>query len=236
MTTRAIGYIRVSTDDQAEHGAGLDIQRDAIAATCAELNLTLAATFADEGISGKEDMTTRTGLARALDALDRDTVLVVYRLDRLARDLIVQEQILADAWRTGASVAPCSPTERIYCKPDHPDDPARTLIRQMLGAVAAYERAMIRLRMTRGRRRRLAEHGYAGGPEPYGYSDETELACLAHVTILRAAGHTWREVAETLNHAGTMKRNGGRWTAAEIHRCWHRHQTRTTEQAQPALL
>jgi DNA invertase Pin-like site-specific DNA recombinase len=185
----AIGYTRVSTETQLE-GFGLPIQLDAVLDLAGTEGLTLVQTFTDEGISGKEDIDARLGLGKALDYLAEHpgTTLIIPRLDRLARDLMVQESVLADAWKMGATVLSCSETERTYCRPDSPDDPARTLIRQVLGAVAAYERAMIRLRMTRGRRRLLDAQGWAGGPEPYGWSDEAEQAVLRHVSHERGHG------------------------------------------------
>lgn len=216
---RAIGYRRVSTEAQLD-GLGLDIQGDAIDDTAAAHHLTLAAIYTDEGISGSEGLDVRRDLAAALDDLcdHPGTTLIVPRLDRLARDLMVQEQVLADCWATGATVLSCSETERTYCRPDSPDDPARTLIRQVLGAVAAYERAMIRLRLRSGRRRRLAKTGWAGGPVPFGWEDEREQAVLDHVTTRRAAGVSWRKLAAELNTAGMLKRNGGTWSGPELHR------------------
>lgn len=223
---KAIGYIRVSTDEQAEHGAGLDIQRDAIVAYCTERGIELAATFADEGISGTDGLDARLALADALMELGPDVELVIYRLDRLARDLMLQETLLAEAWRTGATVASCSATERVYCQPDNPDDPARRLIRQVLGAVADYERSVIAQRMRNGRRRKIAAVGYAGGPDPYGWSDPDERQLLTDVATMRLAGMTWALVAAHLNYTGRFKRNGQPWNRGEIHRAAARHRER----------
>jgi DNA invertase Pin-like site-specific DNA recombinase len=225
-TTTAVGYVRVSTDEQAENGTGLDIQRDAIAAAAADLGAELLAVFADEGISGKEGLDTRVALADALAALGPDVTLIVYKLDRLARDLIVQEQILAEAWRVGAHVAPCSAAERVYCQPDDPNDPSRTLIRQILGAVAAYERSVIALRLRNGRRRKLRATGYAGGPQPFGHADKGERQTLDMVAAWRRHGCTWQWIADNLNETGRTKRNGGRWTRAEIQRVASRYHAR----------
>jgi len=220
--TRAIAYLRVSTESQLD-GFGLDIQRDAVVELAAAQGLTLVSTFTDEGISGSEGLNGRAQLAAALDDLCTypGTTLLVPRLDRLARDLMIQEQVLADIWKTDAQVLSCSETERAYCHPDNPEDPARTLIRQVLGAVAQYERKMIHLRMTRGRRRRLAETGWAGGPRAYG-CDAHEQAVLAHVEYQRRAGLSWRQVVSDLTKRGITKRSGRVWTAQELHRiCTH---------------
>jgi DNA invertase Pin-like site-specific DNA recombinase len=231
--TVAVGYARVSTEHQVVDGFGLDIQREAIAAEAATNGYHLATVYADEGISGAEGLDTRVGLADALADIADGTasVLIVPRLDRLARDLVTQETVLADAWKHGATVLSCSETERVYCQPDTPDDPARTLIRQVLGAIAAYERAMIALRLRTGRRRRLAVDGWAGGPKPYGWDDDAERAVLDRVTEARAAGVTWRAIADDLNAAGVGKRNGRPWSHAELHKAYTRAQVRPAHPA-----
>jgi DNA invertase Pin-like site-specific DNA recombinase len=210
----------VSTDQQAEHGNGLDIQRDACHVAADSLGYHLAVIYTDEGISGKEGIEGRRGLADALAELHagRAVALIIPKLDRLARDMLVQEQVLADAWRAGAQVISAVETERVYCQPDNPDDPSRALIRQILGAVAAYERAMIRARLVTGRRRRIAEVGYAGGPDPYGWTDPTERAVLAHIEFYRQAHMTWRQIRDGLHHRGYLKRNGEPWTTQEVQR------------------
>lgn len=228
----AVGYVRVSTESQLD-GFGLDVQRAAIESFAAAEHLNLIAIHADEGISGSEDVAGRRGLAAALDDLTAGnaTVLIIPKLDRLARDLMVQEQVLADAWRAGADVLSCSETERTYCRPDDPTDPSRQLIRQVLGAVAAYERAMIRARLVAGRRRRIQRDGYAGGPQPFGWADQRERDILDLVTELRVQHYSWADIAEHLNNTGRFKRNGTPWTTADIHRTYQRAAQRESHAA-----
>lgn len=213
------GYLRVSTEAQLD-GLGLDVQRAAVTELGEQQGRTIGAWFVDEGISGSEGLDTRAGLAAALDYLCEHpgATLIVPRLDRLARDLMVQESVLADIWRAGGHVLSCSETERTYCRPDDPADPARTLIRQVLGAVAAYERAMIRLRLVRGRRLRLVRDGWAGGPVPYGWNDEHEHAVLLDIDEHRRAGVSWRALARVFAERGVVKRNGKPWNAQELQR------------------
>ena len=95
MTTqRVIGYVRVSTQEQVE-GFGLAVQRDGIRAYCKERGLRLVDIAADEGISGSNGLDTRPGLTEALLRVEDHEVsgIVVYRLDRLARDLLLQETV-----------------------------------------------------------------------------------------------------------------------------------------------
>ena len=218
-STEDVGYLRVSTEAQLD-GLGLDVQRGAVLELADRERRSVVAWFVDEGISGSEGLETRAGLAAALDHLCEHpgATIIVPRLDRLARDLMVQESILADVWKAGGHVLSCSETERTYCRPDDPADPARTLIRQVLGAVAAYERAMIRLRLVRGRRLRLVREGWAGGPTPYGWNDPKEQAVLALIDEFRRGGVTWRRIAEVFAERGVTKRNGKAWNAQELQR------------------
>ena len=64
-----IAYLRVSTDQQAERGLGLDVQRTAIRAWAKTHGRRVVLWTADEGVSGSNGLDSRVGLADALDAL-----------------------------------------------------------------------------------------------------------------------------------------------------------------------
>ena len=96
----------------------------------------------------------------------------------------------------------------------------------MLGAVNAYERAMIRARLTAGRRRKIREAGWAGGPEPYGWTDPDELAVLMHVAHQRDRGWGWQAIADELNRHHHYKRNGAEWCKAALQRTYSRAEQR----------
>lgn len=213
MTT-IVGYLRTSTDSQDE---GLETQRAEIEKWATAQGLGVSSWFTDEGISGSNGLETRLGLAECL--AQRSAGIVVYKLDRLARDLVVQETILAEAKRQGTRIYSTLPTEDAYLQ-DDPADPTRKLIRQVLGAVADYERAMIRLRMSAGAARKRAEGGYAGGGVPFGYRvnpvthdlEEApgEQETLALMRELRKS-HSLRSVASLLDAQGLQPRKGERW-------------------------
>src|SRR3569832_1381017 len=82
---RAIGYIRVSTDMQANEGLSLSAQQAAIEQYCALHGLKLVKVYKDV-LSGAKDQ--RPGLREALDSLERDaSVLIVLKFDRLSRSI-----------------------------------------------------------------------------------------------------------------------------------------------------
>jgi len=91
---KAIGYIRVSTADQAESGLGLEAQREAIEADCKRRRWELVAVIEDAGESGTD--TDRPGLRQALERIAAGEVeaLVVAKLDRLSRSIIHTGQLL----------------------------------------------------------------------------------------------------------------------------------------------
>jgi DNA invertase Pin-like site-specific DNA recombinase len=212
-------YLRVSTEAQAE-GLGFDVQKNAITDWAEARQHLIAAEFADAGVSGSNGLDTRTGLADAFTALrsgDADGI-VVYRLDRLARDLIIQEQLLAEARQHGWAVFSTSAGEAAYLK-DDPGDPSRKMIRQVLGAVAEYERSMIALRLRSGRARKAQRGGFAYGAPPYGYAAvdgelvevADEQATLSRIRELYDEGTSYRAIAETLTAEGAKPRRGRAW-------------------------
>jgi len=165
---RVFGYLRVSTDEQAQHGNGLDVQEAAIRDYCKAQNLRLVAMFSDEGISGSNGLDSRRGLARAIAGVEagESSAIVVHKLDRLARDLQLQETTISMLQAAGAAVVSVS-------EPSTNSGTAESVLtRQVLGAVSQYERTLIRGRMMAGRQAKMANGGYGGGHAPYGLNVE----------------------------------------------------------------
>src|SRR5512132_686888 len=104
---KVVVYVRVSTGKQVEEGLGLADQEHACRAWARQHGHQVLAVFRDQGVSGTKELEHRLGLAEALDAVKdgRAGAIVVYRLDRLARDLVLQEQLLAEVWRSGELVS-----------------------------------------------------------------------------------------------------------------------------------
>lgn len=98
---RAVGYVRVSTQEQVASGAGLDVQRAVINAEVERRGWVLRQVFSDEGVSGKS--LKRPGLSEAVDLLRAGEVdvLVVSKLDRLSRSVIDFAGLLEQATKQG---------------------------------------------------------------------------------------------------------------------------------------
>jgi len=102
---RVVAYLRVSTNGQAEHGFGLDVQDTQVREWATAHGHDVVRVCRDEAVSVAADAVDRPGLACAMGAVPADAdAVVVARLDRLARSLTVQEAILAAIWRDGGAV------------------------------------------------------------------------------------------------------------------------------------
>jgi len=228
---RALGYVRVSTDEQVQ-GNGLEVQEQAIRRDCKDNELKLSEVTSDQCISGSNGLDARVGLASALARLEAGAAdcLVVYRLDRLARDFVLQELLVNRLRERGKPI--CSVME-----PDietDTDDPTKVLIRQIIGAIGQYERALIRGRMQAGKLIKAARGGYVGGQPGYGQrADETELVdepeeteIVRIVLSLRAGGASFRQICTALTNAGHQPRRAREWHPMVVRSIVERHASR----------
>lgn len=216
---RAVVYLRVSTDEQAESGLGLEAQLAACNAWCASRGYTIAAVHRDEGVSGSTAVDKRPGLTAALADLGRGSVLVAAKRDRLARSVGVAAVIEETTRRMGAGVE----------TPDAPDsdDPFATAMRGMLDVFAQLERAQIAARTKAALAAKRARGEKTGGSVPLGHAladdgrtlvlDAREAEALALVRSLRADGLTQREIVDRLNAEGVPCR-GTRWHKTTVAR------------------
>lgn len=137
----------------------------------------------------------------------------------------MQETLLAEVRRLGAEVVSCAAGEAAYLA-DDADDPSRRMVRQVLGAVAEYERAMIALRLRAGRRAKAARGGYAYGAPPFGtraegrslVADPDEAVAVARARALHRRGASLRAIGETLSAEGHRPRRAERWHPTTVAR------------------
>ena len=174
--------------------------------------------------------TKRDGWADVLNALEDDQGdgIVVRELERLSRDVLVQEQLMRDVWGQGKEVLSTAPSEADLR--DDPEDPTRRLIRIIIGAVHAHNRDMTVLRMQRGKRRKQQRGGYLGGTARYGYHpvdkeltpDQAEQAIAHRICRLHRDGRSIRAIAATLNAEQVPAKRGGPWHPTTVARVLRR--------------
>jgi len=218
--TAAVAYMRCSGLGQAD-GDTWDRQRASISKYASRHGLTVADGehgdwFRDVGISGTKDMGDRPGLAALLDRVESNGVRVVLveNATRLARDLLVSEVILAQLRDAGCTVIDCDSGTNLVDDAD--DDPTRRLIRQVLGAVAEFDRRVTVLKLRAARQRIRNRGGRCEGRKPYG-SRPGEAAVIARIKELHRKPHgrdrmSYQEIADILEREGRPTRTGKPWT------------------------
>jgi DNA invertase Pin-like site-specific DNA recombinase len=222
QSTPAVAYMRCSGIGQVD-GDTWDRQDASIRKYAAANGLAVADLdwFRDEGVSGTKDMGDRPGLAALLDRVESNGVRVVLveNATRLARDLMVSEVILAQLREAGCRVISCDSGHDLIDESD--DDPTRRLIRQVLGAVAEFDRrvTVLKLRAARERIRRRA--GRCEGRKPYG-SRPGEAAVIARIRELHRKPHggqrrSLQEIADVLNAENVTTRTGKPWSKGTLH-------------------
>ncbi len=219
--TKVIGYTRVSTQEQVE-GFGLDVQEAGIRAYCKAHGLRLVVIYSDAGISGSNGLAARQGLGEALAQIEsgKASALVVYRFDRLARDVILQETLIRQLQQHSADVVSVQEPAM------EGDEHTRVMVRQILGVLAQYERAVIRGRMMGGKAAKVAAGGYGGGRPAYGtmadnkalVENPDEAVIVATVVTKRQAGESYRAIASALADAGHSTRSGSSWNPNQVRR------------------
>jgi hypothetical protein len=142
-------------------------------------------------------------------------VVIIERLDRLARDLMVSEAMVRDCQRRG--IALVSTLEPDLCS----DDPTRKLIRQVLSAFAEYDKSMLVAKLKHARERVKARTGRCGGRTAYG-ERRGERDTLARMHELRAQGLSYERIGTALNMAGVLTRDGKLWNVGTVFKAMRR--------------
>lgn len=221
--TKAIAYLRVSSAKQAADGKdGFPRQRAAIRSYCTAKRVELIEEHVDAGVSGTVPMEGRDGLSTALQrcAETGATVLVVEKADRLGRDLIVSEMAVRTFGEAGVSIVTADTGQSLT---DADNDPSRKLIRQVLNAVAEYERSALVAKLRAARERKKRNGGHSVGTYRFGQHPDRpdEVETLNRIRELRrkTTGRTrpsLAEVAAGLTAEGRRSRSERPWTAAMV--------------------
>jgi DNA invertase Pin-like site-specific DNA recombinase len=216
--TKAFAYLRVSGKGQLR-GDGFKRQQLAIEDYCRVHDLSVVRTFQEKGVSGETELQHRPALKAMLEALAADGVklVVIERLDRLSRDLIVQETIIADLRRRGFELISAHEPDLLK------DDPSRVLMRQIFGAIAQYDKAMIVSKLRGSRERMRAAGKRCEGQKPFGHRSG-ESAVIERMRQLQAEGFTLPRIAQQLNQEGHPTRLRGRWHTTMVQRVLQRAQ------------
>jgi DNA invertase Pin-like site-specific DNA recombinase len=208
----AIGYIRVSTEEQAKDGISLDMQEQKIKQYCKLHDLELKICYMDQGKSGKNMK--RSGLQGMLNYIKKNTVnnIIVYKLDRLSRRTIDILSLIDTFTRDKAKFH--SITERIDT-----NTAQGKFFLTIIAALSQMERDLIAER-TKDALQYKKENGEVYGQIPYGYTrvngnglteDPEEQKVINDIKALYYAGYTYNRIAARLNNTGVETKTGKRW-------------------------
>ena len=210
---KAIGYVRVSTEKQADFGVSLEAQTAKVQAMAVVQGAELADVIVDAGESAKS--LNRPGMARLLSLVDAGAVdaVIVAKLDRLTRSVKDLAELLERFTRRGVSLV--SVAESLDT-----GTAAGRLVLNIMVSVSQWEREAIGER-TRDAMSHKRANGERVGTLPFGYhvaadgshleADPAEQSILARIRELKAAGHTTRAIAAELNRQGFTTRRSTAW-------------------------
>ena len=150
--TKAFAYLRVSGRGQVQ-GDGFPRQLAAIKRYAAANDLKIVRVFQEEGVSGTKETMDRPAWAEMMATLHSNGVrtILIEKLDRVARDLMVQEVAIADIRRNGFTLLSVQEPDLME------DDPSRKAFRQMMGVFAEYDKSQIVLKLRGARMRKRAK-------------------------------------------------------------------------------
>ncbi|MEY2424368.1 MAG: hypothetical protein QOI95_4435 [Acidimicrobiaceae bacterium] len=198
------GYVRVSTAEQADSGAGLEAQRRAVRAACRARAWSLGAIFEDAGVSGRG--LNRPGLEAALGSVEGggSKALVIAKVDRLSRSLgdfvSLMERSRLKGWAIVALDIGVDTTT-----------PQGEMVANMMATFAQFERRLIGQRTKDALAVKRQEGVQLGRPRILG------TKVVRRIERLRSAGYSYREIADALNESGTATAHGGKaWYPATV--------------------
>jgi site-specific DNA recombinase len=221
---RAVGYVRVSTENQnGSDTYGLETQRAAIAKYCQDNALELVQVFEDPALSGSLQPFERPGLSALMNLLKEGGIerVVVPRLDRLARDTMLSLWLMKEICKEGAELVSIA-------EPGRWDDPTQKLLLTMVSAFAEFEKSLISSRLSSGRKTKAKQGGYAGGKAPIGYKecrgskvlvvDEDKADTVRRVFELRETmpNAALQKIADTLNAEGHTTKEGKKFYPMQV--------------------
>jgi site-specific DNA recombinase len=210
---KAIGYVRVSTEKQADFGVSLEAQSEKVRAMVVVQGAELAEIIIEAGESAKS--LNRPGMERLLSLVDAGAVdvVIIAKLDRLTRSVKDLAELLERFTRRGVSLV--SVAESLDT-----GTAAGRLVLNIMTAVSQWEREAIGER-TRDAMHHKRANGERVGTVPFGYhvaadglhleADPAEQGILSRIRELKAAGYTTRRIAHELNRQEFTTRRGTAW-------------------------
>ncbi len=210
---KAIGYVRVSTEKQADFGISLEAQTAKVRAMAVVQSCELVDVIVDAGESAKN--LKRPGMERLLALVDANAIdtVIIAKLDRLTRSVADLAELLKRFDKRGVSLV--SVADSLDTR-----SAAGRLVLNIMVSVSQWEREAIGER-TRDAMSHKRANGERVGTIPFGFQlsadavhleeNPAEQTVLTRARELRASGQPFRRIAHELNQSGFATRRGTPW-------------------------
>ena len=223
---KAYGYLRVSGTGQVE-GDGFDRQREVISGFADQAGIVIPRFYEERGVSGTKGEADRPAFQEMLTAILSNGVraVIVERLDRLAREYMVQEQLLVYLAAKGITLWNASTGENVTEAVK--SDPMKKAVIQIQGVFAELEKSLLVNRLAKARERKRAENGKCEGAKGWNEIEpERKEEILKIIKKMRRKPRnqgrpsSYQAIADRLNAEGMRTLRGGEWSA-QLVRSFH---------------
>ena len=223
---KAYGYLRVSGTGQVE-GDGFDRQREVISGFADQVGIVIPRFYEERGVSGTKGEADRPAFQEMLTAILSNGVraVIVERLDRLAREYMVQEQLLVYLAAKGITLWNASTGENVTEAVK--SDPMKKAVIQIQGVFAELEKSLLVNRLAKARERKRAENGKCEGAKSWEEIEpERKEEILKIIKKMRrkprnqSRPSSYQAIADRLNAEGMRPLRGGEWSA-QLVRSFH---------------
>ncbi len=198
---RVVGYVRVSTSEQATSGDSLDTQRRQVVGYAMMKGLEVDEVFVEAGVSGSVPLADRPEGARMLASIGKGDMIVTPKLDRMFRNASDALGTLEEVKAQGIQL------HMLDLGGDVCGNGISKLVFTILSAVAENERDRIRERIRDVKRNLKAKGVYGGGTRPFGFEvteegqlveNAAEQAVMADMRARRAAGESFAKIGAAI--------------------------------------
>lgn len=212
---KAVGYVRVSTEEQASQGVSLNAQTEKVKAYASLYDIELIEIITDAGVSAKT--LDRPGLNKALAMLEAGEAeaLVIVKLDRLTRSVRDLDHLLENYFASRFSLM--SVSEQVDTR-----TASGRLVLNVLMSVAQWERETIGERTSQALQHKKSQGEHIGGVG-FGYkvtgkklAKAKDHETVAAIVEMRGQGMTLTAIADKLNSEGIKTARGGLWYAKTV--------------------
>jgi DNA invertase Pin-like site-specific DNA recombinase len=211
---KAVGYMRTSSAANVGQDKDSDKrQRAAIEAFAKAAGYEVVGWYYDAAVSGADPVTERAGFMDMLQrvATNGAKTIIVESPDRFARDLTVQltgHDMLKDL---GIDLVPASAPDFFTS-----DTPTAVLVRQVLGAIAEFEKASLVAKLAGARKRRRVEAGKCEGRKPLAETAPEAVDMARRLASVRKRKPSLRAIADQLAAAGFTNERGNTYNPKSI--------------------